>query len=97
MADKNTSVVVISAISSCARSMLGPGRAIKLCSPDPGEMVGGVEAMPSAAFDGNGLLAVLSVKHPAMMLLYESVRGQEDEAGCSSTLLLSLVGPLLER
>lgn len=96
MAD-TTSALVVSAVSRCARSMLGPGRAIKLCTPDLDSASGGVEAMPVAAFDGSGLLKVLSVKHPAVMLLYESVKGQDNEAGCSSTLLLSLVGPLMDR
>jgi len=96
MADA-TSALVVSAVSRCARSMLGPSRAIKLCSPDLDSAGGGVEAMPLAVFDGSGLLKVLSVKHPAAMLLYESVKGQGDEAGCASTLLLSLVGPLMDR
>lgn len=64
-------------VGRCARSMLGPAGAIKICAAtdSAGAFIaddGGV-----AVCNGIGLLEALSVAHPAGSLLKEAVHGQQ--------------------
>ena len=66
--------LVISAISRCARGLLGPCGAMKLCEA-PFENVESENFY--SVIDGYGLISALNVQHPIAMLLKDAVNAQE--------------------
>ena len=85
--------IVISSISQCARGLLGPCGAMKLCEVHRNSETGNLHSV----IDGYELMLSLRVSHPVAMLLRDAVNAQEADFGFGSTTLLSFVGVLLDR
>lgn len=64
-------------VGRCARSMLGPAGAIKICAATDSAGAFVKDGGGAAVCNGIGLLEALSLAHPAASLLKEAVHGQQ--------------------